>query len=90
VAAKKKALKRKAVTKKVVARSSKHAQKRAPDRVDTTSLLHELIGRCVKLRDSGQLSKARKAFAQVERLQKALEAMEAAMRGSPPGDKRSK
>jgi len=70
MAAKKKA----PVAKRKRVRKTKSAG-RQPD----TERLHELIRRCTELRDSGQLAKARKLFAQVEKLRRALEAMEHAL-----------
>lgn len=53
--------------------------KSADQQPNTTKLVQELIQRCTELRDSGQVAKARKLLAQVEKLQKALQAMEAAL-----------
>jgi hypothetical protein len=48
--------------------------------LDTGERLHELIRRCAELRDSGQIAKARRLLTRVEKLQKALQAMEEALR----------
>ena len=45
---------------------------RLKEHIRTAARLHELIGKCTELRDAGRLPAARKAFKQVERLQKAL------------------
>jgi hypothetical protein len=82
MAAKKKSsvTKRKAVAKaKPVTGRPKPARKGAVGHADTTARLHELILRCTALQDSGQLSQARKLYARVEQLQKALQAMEEAI-----------
>jgi len=87
-AKKKSAPKRKQARKsKSTGRQPKHLHDRVAEHVDTTTRLHDLIRRCTELRDRGQLPKARKLLAQVEKLQKALQAMEAAMERSSPEEK---
>jgi hypothetical protein len=93
MAAKKKApvAKRKGVQKaKSVARRPKPARERTVGHADTTARLHELILRCTALQDSGQLSQARKLYARVEQLQKALQAMEEAIHRAGTDDKPKK
>jgi hypothetical protein len=49
-------------------------------RPDATQQLHELIRRGTELRDSGQGTTAAKLMGRVEKLQKALQAMEKALK----------
>jgi hypothetical protein len=63
--------------KTAVAKGKRTRRTKAPTRqLDTGARLHELIRRCAELRDSGQIAKARRLLTRVEKLQKALQAME--------------
>jgi hypothetical protein len=61
-----------------------HVDERLKKHMDTMASLHELIGKCTELRDAGRLPASRKAFKQIERLQKALENMEEVMQRHSP------
>jgi hypothetical protein len=69
---------------KSAARKPLHVDERVKEHMQTVARLHELIGKCAELRDAGRLPATRKAFKQVERLQKALEAMEDVMQRHRP------
>jgi hypothetical protein len=73
---------RKAKPRSVRAKRSREA---VTELADATARLHELVLRCAALREGGQHSQARKLLARVEKLQKALQGMEEAIRRATSG-----